>query len=468
MALGMGLYFASFLLSCLGGGVLPCAIGGSDSSELFILISNTPHVVVAIVAAVAFLKADSFRSAFFQRALLIGSLVLNAIYIACSLLLPAPGIAEALTLSILRGGFCGGYVLFWGLNFAALDKKASEEVAFSSLAVGAIGYMVGCAVLPFSIDFVLSFLLMLSVIPFLAAEFVIPVKKGQLRPEAHRNLVVFYAVRACFGVCIGTSLAFSGAIAYAPKASKLLCVVIIAMLFTVALYIRTHKPSNALVAFAPFVFSCLLIVPLCDIGNLQYLIGFVSPSIAWLSWMYLSIIQLSSFKLKVGMDEASLAFSEKAIVTGALAVSSLVSQLLIETMPSFLGPASIECIVIVAAVLAMGLSLYECFSTVEEKQTETVIANARKSSKKGHAIAVGSIAKRYGLSDREKEVFALLAVGRTRIQICKELHISEGTARTHCAHIYRKIGIHSKEELIDIMRREEDGMLVRPDESLRI
>ena len=398
MALGMGLYFASFLLSCLGGGVLPCAIGGSDSSELFILISNTPHVVVAIVAAVAFLKADSFRSAFFQRALLIGSLVLNA----CSLLLPAPGIAEALTLSILRGGFCGGYVLFWGLNFAALDKKASEEVAFSSLAVGAIGYMVGCAVLPFSIDFVLSVLLMLSVIPFLAAEFVIPVKKGQLRPEAHRNLVVFYAVRACFGVCIGTSLAFSGAIAYAPKASKLLCVVIIAMLFTVALYIRTHKPSNALVAFAPFVFSCLLIVPLCDIGNLQYLIGFVSPSIAWLSWMYLSIIQLSSFKLKVGMDEASLAFSEKAIVTGALAVSSLVSQLLIETMPSFLGPASIECIVIVAAVLAMGLSLYECFSTVEEKQTETVIANARKSSKKAMRLRLGPSLSATGLPIERK------------------------------------------------------------------
>lgn len=58
------------------------------------------------------------------------------------------------------------------------------------------------------------------------------------------------------------------------------------------------------------------------------------------------------------------------------------------------------------------------------------------------------IAQRYRLSDREEEVLALLAFGRSRSQIKAELYLSLGTVNAHISHIYRKLDIHSKDELL--------------------
>lgn len=60
-------------------------------------------------------------------------------------------------------------------------------------------------------------------------------------------------------------------------------------------------------------------------------------------------------------------------------------------------------------------------------------------------------AVRYGLSTRETEVFMLLAKGRNRVYISKELFISDNTTRTHMKNIYRKLEVHSQQELIDVL-----------------
>lgn len=57
--------------------------------------------------------------------------------------------------------------------------------------------------------------------------------------------------------------------------------------------------------------------------------------------------------------------------------------------------------------------------------------------------------EQHGLSPREQEVAALLARGRSLPFIQDELYISAGTAQTHARHIYKKMGVHSRQELID-------------------
>jgi two-component system, NarL family, response regulator NreC len=52
------------------------------------------------------------------------------------------------------------------------------------------------------------------------------------------------------------------------------------------------------------------------------------------------------------------------------------------------------------------------------------------------------------LSDREREVLRLLALGHTNQEIAKMLFISVRTAETHRAHIMRKLGISSRAELV--------------------
>jgi len=56
-----------------------------------------------------------------------------------------------------------------------------------------------------------------------------------------------------------------------------------------------------------------------------------------------------------------------------------------------------------------------------------------------------------GLSPRELEVFVLLAQGRSLKRIQDELVIAEGTIITHRNNIYRKLGVHNKQELLDMV-----------------
>jgi two-component system, NarL family, response regulator NreC len=52
------------------------------------------------------------------------------------------------------------------------------------------------------------------------------------------------------------------------------------------------------------------------------------------------------------------------------------------------------------------------------------------------------------LSDREREVLRLLALGHTNQEIAKQLYISVRTAETHRAHIMQKLHLSSRAELV--------------------
>jgi two-component system, NarL family, response regulator NreC len=52
------------------------------------------------------------------------------------------------------------------------------------------------------------------------------------------------------------------------------------------------------------------------------------------------------------------------------------------------------------------------------------------------------------LSDREREVLRLLALGHTNQEIAKQLYISVRTAETHRAHIMQKLRLGSRAELV--------------------
>lgn len=58
----------------------------------------------------------------------------------------------------------------------------------------------------------------------------------------------------------------------------------------------------------------------------------------------------------------------------------------------------------------------------------------------------------YGLSNREAEVAALIAQGRSKNYIAETLFVSQNTVRTHAKNAYAKLDIHSNQELIDLVR----------------
>lgn len=62
----------------------------------------------------------------------------------------------------------------------------------------------------------------------------------------------------------------------------------------------------------------------------------------------------------------------------------------------------------------------------------------------------------FGLSPRETDVLTLLAQGRTRLYIQEELFLAENTVKTHIGHIYRKLGVGNRQELLDLVFGKSD------------
>ena len=58
-----------------------------------------------------------------------------------------------------------------------------------------------------------------------------------------------------------------------------------------------------------------------------------------------------------------------------------------------------------------------------------------------------------GLSDREREVARLLALGHANAEIARMLWISPRTAETHRSHVMRKLGLSTRAELVQYALR---------------
>jgi two-component system response regulator NreC len=111
----------------------------------------------------------------------------------------------------------------------------------------------------------------------------------------------------------------------------------------------------------------------------------------------------------------------------------------------------------VREAFAAGASGY----VLKEAADEEVVAAVREIANGGHYVhpALGArmvaaeaqaraAAEADPLSEREREVLRLLALGHTNQEIAKMLYISVRTAETHRAHIMQKLRLSSRAELV--------------------
>jgi two-component system response regulator NreC len=111
----------------------------------------------------------------------------------------------------------------------------------------------------------------------------------------------------------------------------------------------------------------------------------------------------------------------------------------------------------VREAFAVGASGY----VLKEAADEEVVAAVREIANGGHYVhpALGArmvaaeaqaraAAEADPLSEREREVLRLLALGHTNQEIAKMLYISVRTAETHRAHIMQKLRLSSRAELV--------------------
>ncbi len=212
--------------------------------------------------------------------------------------------------------------------------------------------------------------------------------------------------------------------------------------------------------------SAVLIIPLISewsvsIAYALFGAGFWAfRAITWaMCFNYIQRTGLSTVRIVAIMDAA---FTLAPIVSGRLV--PLLSGHLSSTSGVSL-TASIMIYILLATIIFLSdgrrASMFEDLELIADLDSELLSDSPKGSG--GDVLAfrlnaatsgpdpIEILAQRYGLSARETEVFALLARGRSLPYIQNELVISEGTAQTHARHIYAKMGVHSRQELHDLV-----------------
>ncbi len=82
------------------------------------------------------------------------------------------------------------------------------------------------------------------------------------------------------------------------------------------------------------------------------------------------------------------------------------------------------------------------------QQPESVVVTDRAVEFEQVCAAIG---QQHELTQRENEIFLLMAKGRNNRFIQEELCLTHNTVKTHIMHIYAKLGVHSHQELIDLV-----------------
>lgn len=95
----------------------------------------------------------------------------------------------------------------------------------------------------------------------------------------------------------------------------------------------------------------------------------------------------------------------------------------------------------------------------ESESNDSVLDGASTSENDlRHERAVLALAERYNLTERERQTASLVAKGYTAKRVAKALTVATSTVQGYSKSIYRKMGIHRKDELIEAVRKTEQNL----------
>lgn len=457
IALGGGLYWAAsmlFLTAWRPQLETASESGMFSTTMLWFLIS----AVISI--ALAFHKLLMRRR--FQIGLAAICLVATAAYIATTFVNLPGNIGTALSL-VINACHHGFLIVFWGLVYTSLSKHDAERAVILSALVAFAAYF-ACLLLPIG-NFGAALAAVLraaGIVPFLVGFVPLPTLERSASPDSLSLLVPFYLNRAFLGFCMAPLFFLSSSIAHDSKVTPSLPLSIAGLAvcsIALAVLLQHKKSGVALLRVAPLAFLGAVLLPYAlPLESLGNALLFVASSIVWLSWITLSATQLSDIKERVGLDEAFLAISEKVVVLTAIFLGFALCAL----ASTSLGTESLNGAATPLAAILMYVGVMVCcylFTTlIDKKQQQRIIKKAIMTSDGQQRMLHAAIAKKYRLTDREKDVFSLMAAGHTRPHIREQLCISDGTAKTHAYHIYEKLGVHSREELYALVESARKKM----------
>lgn len=191
----------------------------------------------------------------------------------------------------------------------------------------------------------------------------------------------------------------------------------------------------------------------------------VSLILAWLLFLQSSLSEAALCMNGIGFGVFSFitvrlvadlykAFRLKASSAVCIFLAAMASMLVGSALGWLLATAGVlsdmPAIVVVAAIAAVTIVTVYGLSSDRIWTAEGFSEEGNIPSTKGGRwrSACAATAEDYSLTPREAEVLFLLSKGRNAAYIEDELVVSPHTVKSHMLNIYRKLGVHSQQELI--------------------
>lgn len=127
---------------------------------------------------------------------------------------------------------------------------------------------------------------------------------------------------------------------------------------------------------------------------------------------------------------------------------------MVSALAMFAGVVSHDVVVLSSVLAALMAMLFCLRNGFMPKQLIALFDPDRTSGENGltdgQAARLAQISEQRNLGNREQEVLGLLLRQKTASEIATEMTIANGTAKSHIRHVYKKLGVHSREELFEL------------------
>lgn len=353
--------------------------------------------------------------------------------------------------STLAGAGLGVLYLAWGevlhrMTIVQITVKVS--VAFL-LATICFAFMV---MIPKSVSIVLT-----TVLPAGTSFILFKVLKRR-QNEAVRKEPAFhevaFSIRAVFSLgVLFTVGAFSRSffLAAAPIAGSgsypwlFLVAALISMLIVCGPLLSSALPDFA-AAYKTSVFAlgfAMLLLPLLEPGSIAAsVVGLVTYCVSvLLVWIVLARI--------IGLYGLSPLFTFGigwAACTAGLLVGTFSGALVLSFVPTT--PRLLSAVVLVCVCL-----LFFAYLFLFTESTMGRLLGGGHLKRRPFHDRCRQLKAEFGLTDREEEIMLLIAKGRSAPRIREELGLTAGTVNAHVSHLYRKLDVHDRQELIDLVEQ---------------
>ena len=441
LAVGAALYWGSIVACFLFPG--PGSTTGTPFDD-----SAVKYLLLGAFVAVGFAFPRLFSSERGRSAAV--SAMLAATLAAVALPIVGAGSAVCLAIAALCHLFAISVLMvLWGFAFASMDKRhAGQNVTVTMLlSVGVVLIeMLSFQVAP--IGAVTRALMVASAFVLLSGTVRFRSIRREKTPRYKASGTSFFLSRFAFGAVMGfgivTPMRLETCDVSLPLAALALAAVALALVAILRsagrLYfaLPTLLMTSVVVAFLPLLDGGLRAASEASVG------------LIWLVWASFSAFQLSDLKERCGTAELPLCLAEKLTLSISMVVGVLVCRALAGCgLPEGAAPLGLFMLAATGA-LVLGAT-YASGCLVGERAEDTMREELARSRRQHSERAYDEIAAEFGLSAREREVMGMLAEGYTRAFIRDTLGISDGTAKAHIAHVYSKMDIHHKDDLLEFV-----------------